>query len=211
MSEVINALNWRYAVKQFNPEKKVSKEDLDTILAAVRLAPSAYGLQPLKILVVENPELRAELRSFSYNQPQVTDASHLLVLCTFNEINEEIIKGMIEFTAEARGKEVVELSRYHEFLKGAILPMDTEEMKKWNDHQVYIALGHLLQTCAHLRIDSTPMEGFQSLEFDRILSLTERNLHSVVVCPIGYRSDEDANQYINKARRSLEDLVEFIS
>ena len=84
-------------------------------------------------------------------------------------------------------------------------------MKKWNDHQVYMALGHLLQTCAHLRIDSTPREGFQSLEFDRILGLTERNLHSVVVCPIGYRSDEDANQHINKARRSLEDLVEFIS
>jgi len=96
MSEVINALNWRYAVKQFNPEKKVSKEDLDTILGAVRLAPSSYGLQPLKILVVENPELRAELRSFSYNQPQVTDASHLLVLCTFNEITEATIEGMID-------------------------------------------------------------------------------------------------------------------
>lgn len=210
MSEVINALNWRYAVKQFNPEKKVSKEDLDTILGAVRLAPSSYGLQPLKILVVENPELRTELRSFSYNQPQVTDASHLLVLCTFNEITETTIEGMIEFTAEARGKAVSELSRFQEFLKGAILPMDREEMKRWNDHQVYIALGHLLQTCAHLRIDSTPMEGFQSLEFDRVLGLTDKNLHSVVVCPIGYRSDEDAYQHISKARRSLDDLVEFI-
>jgi nitroreductase len=210
MSEVINALNWRYAVKQFNPEKKVSKEDLDTILAAVRLAPSAYGLQPLKILVVENPELRAELRSFSYNQPQVTDASHLLVLCTFNEINEEIIKGMIEFTAEARGKEVVELSRYHEFLKGAILPMDTEEMKKWNDHQVYIALGHLLQTCAHLRIDSTPMEGFDPVKYDEILGLTEKGLKAVLVCPLGYRSEEDGYQHLKKVRKPLDKYVLYI-
>ncbi len=211
MSEILDALNWRYAVKKFNADKKVSKEDIETILSAVRLAPSSYGIQPLKILVVENPELRNELRSFAYDQSQISDASCLLVLCAYNEITESIIEGMIQFTAAANGQDISELSEFQKHLMTAILPMEKMEMKKWNDHQVYISLGHLLQTCAHLRIDSIPMEGFKSEEFDRILGLTEKNLHSVVLCPIGYRSEEDARQHSNKARRSLEDLVEFIS
>jgi len=208
MSNIIEDLNWRYAVDQFDSDKKVAEADLNIILEAFRLVPSSYGLQPLKLLVIEDQALRSELLAVSYNQRQVVDCSHLLVICAYNEITEPLIEDLITLTSTAHNKELESLERYGNFLKRTILAMDPVEMKQWNARQAYIALGHILHTCAQLRIDSTPMEGFQKEAYDELLGLTNRNLHSVVACPIGYRSENDAQQHLPKVRKALGDVVE---
>lgn len=211
MSKIVEDLNWRYAVDRFDTEKKVSTQDLQTIAEAFRLVPSSYGLQPLKLLIIENHHLREKLLHVSYNQRQVVDCSHLLVICAFNEITEEIIDDMIRLTGDTHNKSYESLGRYAAFLKRTILPMDPEEMKQWNARQAYIALGHILHTCAQLRVDSTPMEGFQKEAYDEILGLTSRNLHSVVTCPIGYRSIADEQQHLPKVRKATSEVIEFLS
>jgi len=208
MSKIIEDLNWRYAVDQFDPDKKIAEADLNIILEAFRLVPSSYGLQPLKLLVIEDQALRSDLLAVSFNQRQVVDCSHLLVICAYNEITEPLIEDLITLTSTAHNKELESLERYGNFLKRTILAMDPVEMKQWNARQAYIALGHILHTCAQLRIDSTPMEGFQKEAYDELLGLTNRNLHSVVACPIGYRSENDAQQHLPKVRKALEDVVE---
>jgi len=208
MSKIIEDLNWRYAVDQFDPDKKIAEADLNIILEAFRLVPSSYGLQPLKLLVIEDQALRSDLLAVSFNQRQVVDCSHLLVICAYNEITEPLIEDLITLTSTAHDKELESLERYGNFMKRTILTMDPVEMKQWNARQAYIALGHILHTCAQLRIDSTPMEGFQKEAYDELLGLTNRNLHSVVACPIGYRSENDAQQHLPKVRKALEDVVE---
>jgi len=207
----IDDLKWRYAVDKFDPEKEVDPNIIDQLCEAVRLAPSSYGLQPIKLLVITNRELRKELVSYSYNQQQVYDCSHLFILCTHNILNEELIEQHIARTAAANQKLPQEYSKYCEFLKKNILKMTSYEMKQWNDKQAYIALGHLLHTCAQLRVDSTPMEGFQKDMYDEILKLSEQNLHSVVLCPIGYRSKTDEQQFWPKIRKTKEEFVAFYS
>jgi nitroreductase/dihydropteridine reductase len=209
MSIIIEDLNWRYAVDQFDPKQKVSDDDLNTILEAFRLAPSSYGLQPLKLLVIENDALRSEMLPLSYNQRQVVDCSHLFVICAYNRITEQLIEELIELTSIAQNKAPESMEGYTNFLKRTILAMDPDDMKSWNARQAYIALGHILHTCAQLRIDSTPMEGFQKEAYDELLGLNGQNLHSVVACPIGYRSEHDTQQHQPKVRKPLNDVVEY--
>lgn len=211
MSTPVDDLKWRYAVDKFDPKKEVEQNIVDQLCEAVRLAPSSYGLQPLKLLVVSDRELRKELLMYSFSQQQVYDCSHLFVICANDVLNEELIEHHIARTATANHKEPQDYFRYSEFLKKNILRMTAAEMKQWNDKQAYIALGHLLHACAQLRVDSTPMEGFQKEDYDRILGLSEQNLHSVVLCPVGYRSETDEQQHWPKIRKNKEEFVEFYS
>jgi nitroreductase len=203
-------LNWRYATKKFDAIKKISDADLNTLLEVVNLAPSSYGLQPLKVLVIENKEIREKLKEKSWNQAQVTDASHLLVLCSYLKFEEKHINDHIENTASIREMDAALLKGYGDFMKNAIGNLSDEQQKNWNSKQTYIALGHLLDACAEMRIDSVPMEGFDPVGYDEILHLTAQNLHASLVCPIGYRSEEDATQHQKKVRKDLQSLVEFI-
>jgi nitroreductase len=210
MNQIIKDLNWRYATDKFDPLKKISKEDLETLLEVVRLAPSSYGLQPLKILVVTDPEIRKQLRERSWNQSQITDASHLLILCTQLKIQEKDIDDLITNTSITRALEHSSLSRYGDFLKRTIDKMQDDQVKEWNIRQAYIALGHLLHACAQLKIDSTPMEGFDAEAYENLLGLDKKHLKAAVVCAIGYRSSEDEQQHLSKVRKSLKDLVEYL-
>ncbi|MEY3198517.1 MAG: hypothetical protein RJA13_475 [Bacteroidota bacterium] len=194
-------LNWRYATKKFDATKKISDADLNTLLEVVNLAPSSYGLQPLKVLVIENKEIREKLKEKSWNQAQVTDASHLLVLCSYLKFEEKHINDHIENTASIREMDAALLKGYGDFMKNAIGNLSDEQQKNWNSKQTYIALGHLLDACAEMRIDSVPMEGFDPAGYDEILHLTAQNLHASLVCPIGYRSEEDATQHQKKVRK----------
>lgn len=211
MEKIIEDLNWRYAVDQFDPGKKVKEDELRTIVEAARLAPSSYGLQPLKLLVIEDIELRKNLLKASFNQQQVLDCSHLLVICAYSEITAEYIDEHIALCAAALGRSIESYERYSDYLKRTILQMPSKEMSEWNARQAYIALGHILHTCAQLRIDSTPMEGFQKEVYDELLELKTRNLRSIVACPVGHRSENDDQQFWPKIRRSTEDFVEFYS
>ena len=210
MNKLIEDLNWRYATKKFDPTKKISVDDLEIIKESLRLVPSSYGLQPLKFLFIEDVNLRQQLKEKSFNQTQITDASHLLVICAQTKITEEYIDNYLERISQTRAVSTETISGFGTYMKKQILPLKNEYIADWNAKQAYIALGHLLHTCASLRIDATPMEGFQKEAYDEILKLEQQGLQSVLVCPMGYRSSEDMNQKLVKVRRSIIDLFETI-
>jgi nitroreductase len=210
MSTILENLNWRYATKKFDATKKVSSENLETLTEVLRLTPSSYGLQPLKFLVIENPAVRAKLLEKSYGQNQVVDASHLIVMCAFNDVNDSDIDAYVQNTATIRETPIEQLAGFGKYMKQTLGNLDTTQKNVWASKQAYIALGQFLHACADLRIDATPMEGFQPEGYDEVLGLKEKNLHAVLVCPIGYRSVEDQNQHLKKVRKAKSDIIEFV-
>ncbi|MFM7682070.1 MAG: NAD(P)H-dependent oxidoreductase [Bacteroidota bacterium] len=210
MNKIIEDLYWRYATKKFDLTKKITPENIEIIKESLRLVPSSYGLQPLKYIIIEDSVLRQQLRDKSFNQSQITDASHLLVICSLTEITKEYIDTHIENMAKIRSIPTENISGFGNYMKKEILSMQKDKMAEWNAKQAYIALGHVLHTCASLHIDATPMEGFQKEAYDEVLNLKQQGLQSVLVCPIGYRSEEDSNQFLKKVRRSKESLFELI-
>ena len=208
MTDLIDKLHWRYATKKYNPAKKVDADKLERILEAVRLAPTSSGLQPFEVFVVENPELRAKIREVAWGQPQVTEASHLLVFAAWDDITEERIDMMFDLTNEQRGTVNEGWEAYRAKLKGIVAARGQPGNYESAARQAYIALGVALVAAALEGVDSTPMEGFDPAAVDSILSLKERNLRSVVILPLGHREPEgDWLEGLKKVRRPREQLV----
>jgi nitroreductase/dihydropteridine reductase len=208
--DIIKALNWRYATKKFDPERKINESDLRTISEVLRLTPSSYGLQPLKFIFIEDPQLRKVLLPHSFNQSQVTDASHLLLICSYRDIRNEDIDAHIRNTVNIRNLDPDRMTGYGDFMKRTIGELSESSKLTWNVKQAYIVLGQLMLACAQMGIDTTPMEGFDADKFDEILGLNEKNLHATLLCPMGYRSTDDPAQYNPKVRKSEEDLFETL-
>ena len=210
MKQLIDDLNWRYATKKFDPARKIPAADIATLQQVLTLVPTSYGLQPYKFLIVENTEVREKLKQLAFNQQQITDASHLLVLCSYVDLNDQHIDTLIHQMVTERQLDAARLQGYGDFIKAVIAPMSLAERTVWNAKQTYIALGQLLQTAANLRIDSTPMEGYDIKGYDEVLGLAPKNLTATVVCPIGYRAADDRMQHEKKIRKHVEDLFEVI-
>ncbi len=210
MNQIIEDLNWRYATKKFDPTKKVSAEDLETVKESLRLTATSFGLQSMKFLIIENPAVREQLKPASWGQTQITDASHLIVLCSYIDVNENHVDEYMGYVASSRNIPLEATEQFGAYLKGAIAPMTPEAKAVWSSKQVYIALGQALHTCATLRIDSTPMEGFDANAYDEILGLSAKNLRATVLLPIGYRHEEDQNQHLAKVRKPSEVIFETI-
>ena len=208
MSKIIEDLNWRYATKKFDPNKKISSEQFEIIKESLRLVPSSYGLQPLKFIIVESPEIRQKLIPASFGQTQVNDASHLIVICVSNKLENEDVDAYVTNTSETRDISTDKMEGYANFIKKTIAGISTEEMLVWNSKQAYIALGQLLHTCANMRIDATPMEGFDPIEYSKLLGIDSQIYTPVLLCPIGYRHEEDATQHLAKVRKSNADIFE---
>lgn len=206
---IIDDLNWRYATKKFDASKKVSSENIEIIKEAIRLVPSSYGLQPLKYFFIENPTIRQKLKEKSWNQSQVTDASHLLVICSYRSMTPEMIDEHMQLYSSIREVDVESTTGYSSFVKKVVGEMDKSFIENWNGKQAYIALGHLLHTLAQLRIDATPMEGFDKQGVEEILETKQKGLQVELLVPFGYRSKLDVNQHANKVRKSLDDLFEL--
>lgn len=203
----LQKLNWRYATKKFDPSKKVSDEDRDSVLEAMRLAASSFGFQPWKFVVVTNPELRAKLREAAYGQPQITDASFLIVLCARKTMDENYVKKLIELTSVTRGVPVEALAEYQGMLMGSVQRRTPEELLNWMKHQVYIPLGFALSACAENDIDACPMEGFDNAKFNEILELDKEGIESVALCAVGYRAADDPAAAMKKVRFSKDDIL----
>ena len=204
---LLETLSWRYAVKKFDAEKKLSEEQLQLLLEVLRLTPSSYGLQAWKFVVVENSDLRRELIKHSWNQDQVADASHLLVLCRKSSLNGEDVEQFVQEIAETRGVSTEELAGYENMMKVAVEGRTKDERAVWMEKQLYIALGNLMTACASLGIDSCPMEGFDAGAYDELLSLEEKGLNAVLVVPVGYRAEDDAYAPLAKVRKPLDELI----
>jgi nitroreductase len=197
---IIESLNWRYATKIFDPEKKVSEEDLFELTEVLRLSPSSFGLQPWKFIVVTDPQIRKLLKEHSWNQSQVADASHLIVLCARTDLDEKLVKSFIEHTAKIRGVSKESLLHYEQMILGTRKSMSDQAALEWAKKQVYIALGFLMEAAALKKIDTCPMEGFDASKYDEILGLKKENLTAAVLCPIGYRSMDDKYASLKKVR-----------
>lgn len=206
MSKNIIALNWRYATKKYNPEKKISSEQFNTLFESIRLSPSSFGLQPYKIIHVVDNDIREKLQGAAWGQPQITEASDLLVFTVPKNLNNDQVDSFIKKTAEIRGVDIDSLSEYTEMIKGSLGSRTSEEKIIWSAKQAYIALGILLTVVADQQIDATPIEGFDPKQFDQILGLDDHDLTSVVVVALGYRADDDSYATLEKVRKSKEEL-----
>lgn len=205
---LIQNLKWRYATKKYDSTKKVSTEDMNQIKEAIRLSASSYGLQLFKVLDVENKALREKLLPASWGQTQITGASHLLVFCGYADVKDEHIDEYMNLKAEVSNIDVANLKGYGDFVKGTMSKFPIEFKQVWTAKQTYIALGTAMAACAELKIDSTPMEGFEAEVYNEILGLTDKGLKADVVLAVGYRNDEDDTQHHPKVRKSLENLFE---
>jgi len=205
----LKALNWRYGVKVFDPTKKISEQDLNTILESGRLAPSSIGVEPWKFIVVENKELREKIRKASYDQSKVTDAAYLVIMARRTDIRENIANELIERTAETQKVKHEELGGLRQMAEGGIARQDDLSLDAWAKAQTYIPLGIMIHSAALLGIDAGPMEGFNGAEVDEILGLKAKNLKSTTILTLGHRGEDPAAQR-PKVRRKFEDVVEFI-
>lgn len=204
---IIDSLNWRYATKKFDADKYVSNDKLAIIKEAFTLTPTSYGLQPVKLVVVSNKELQKELVAHSFNQEQVAQASHVLVICIENTIDEAYIRAHFENEKSVRGTSDEVIDSFRSFLINDFSGKNESDIKQWATKQAYITLGNLLTVCALEEVDSCPMEGFLPEKYDELLNLKNKGLSSVLALPIGYRADEDMFSKLKKVRKSVETNV----
>ena len=203
---LIQALNWRYAVKRMNG-KKVPQEKINTILEATRLSASSMGLQPYTVLVIEDIELRKQIQQVAYNQPQIVESSHLLIFAAWDNISEEQVSTYIVQIATERGVGMETLDGLRQSLLNTVTKNTAEQTFQWAARQAYIAFGTAIAAAATEAVDATPMEGFDAAALDKLLGLKEKGLRSVTLLPLGYRdttNDWLANQ--KKVRREKEKL-----
>ena len=206
MSNFIKNANWRYATKKFDTTKKVSKEDLETLKEAIRLSASSFGLQPYRVIIIENPELRAKLQPAAWGQSQIVDASQLIVFANITNFGETEIDASIANTTKTRGLPADALKGYGDFMKSKIVALPEDVRNTWASKQTYLALGNLMNAASELKIDVTPMEGFEPAQVNEILGLGKLGLNATLLATIGYRHEEDATQHYAKVRKSNEEL-----
>ena len=203
------ALHWRYATKQFDPAQHVSEEQLAALLRAMVLAPSSFGLQPWKFVVIADAGVKQKLKEAGWNQPQFVDASHVIVVAAKKQITSADIDLLINTTASVRGMDAKLLDGYKGMITGMVGHMPADAHVHWNARQAYIALGFLMQSAALLGIDTCPMEGIDPKKFDDILGLTNGDYTTVVACPIGHRAATDKYATAPKVRYDATTLIEY--
>lgn len=203
---LIEKLQKRSAIKNFDATKKLTKVQLDQLLDAVRLAPSSLGLQAYRVLVVEDAEIREKLREASHGQAQLTQSSQVIIFAIEKELDKDYGNYYLDLIAKTRGIGREHLAGFEQMVQGTIASLTEEQKINWSTKQAYIALGVLLTAAAEMGIDACPMEGFDAGKYDEILGLKEKGLSAVVIAPVGFRSDEDVYSKMEKVRRPKEEL-----
>ena len=210
-SALVEALNWRYATKQFDPARKIPAPVWEALEDALVLTPSSYGLQPWQFFVVIDPGLKAALRPHSWNQPQVTDCSHHVVFATRNDVDEAFVDKYIARIAEVRGVTPESMGFYKDMMASDILNGPRSKwVQKWAARQLYIALGNFMTSAAVLGVDTCPMEGLDPAKYDEILGLPAKGFQTVFACSAGYRAEDDKYASLPKVRFPKADLVQTL-
>ncbi|MFC4993090.1 NAD(P)H-dependent oxidoreductase [Rubritalea tangerina] len=207
-NDLINSLNWRYATKEFQADKKIPQDIWQVIEESLVLTPSSFGLQPWKFVIVTDQALKEQLLPHSWNQKQVVDCSHLVVLTAKSPIGDVDLDAFIDRTHSLRGGDKESLKFYRDMMGGFVSKMDDQQLLTWAKDQVYIALGQLMASAAALKIDACPMEGINPAEYDKILGLEGTGYHTTVACPMGYRSENDKYASLQKVRYPIETVIE---
>ncbi len=204
---LVESLEWRYATKVFDKNKKVSDTDLAEIIEAFRLTPSSFGLQPWKLIVVKDVKKREELLPNSWNQAQIVDASHLLVLARVENAGDTLVDQYLDDMVNKTGATRENLKWYEDMMKWFLNGLSLDQKNAWADRQVMIASGVMMSLLAEKQIDACPIEGFDRAKYNEILSLNEKGLSSVLVLPIGYRDESDKYSSRPKIRFQTEDIL----
>ncbi|MDO6759163.1 NAD(P)H-dependent oxidoreductase [Tamlana sp. 2_MG-2023] len=205
--DTIKQLQWRYATKKFDVTKKLSAEKLNVVKQAFNLTATSFGLQTIKLVIIEDQTVRQSLLKASFNQRQVVDASHLLVICVQSDISTADIDNYYKNIQGIRQTSETILKPYREDLVKMMAGKSVVQRQQWSTNQAYIALGNLMTVCAVEGIDSCPMEGFLPQEYDRILELDKQGLKSVLLLPLGYRAADDMFSELKKVRRPINEAV----
>jgi len=203
----IENLEWRYAVKKFDDQKFLLDAQIDTLKKAFNLTATSYGLQPIKLVIIKNKEIQQQLVPHSWNQQQVLQASHLLVICIDTKLDESDVEKYFERVQEIRNTPDEIINGFRDYLKNTIASKSVDDLLSWGKNQAYLALGNLLTVCANEKIDSCPMEGFIPEKYDEVLNLQEKNLTSVLVLPVGFRAEDDIMNNQKKVRKNIEEIV----
>jgi nitroreductase len=210
-SQLLEALQWRYATKAFDPNRKISAATWETLQKALVLSPSSFGLQPYKFVVVSDPAVRARMVPHAWNQRQVVDASHFVVFAARTAMTEAEIDRFLSRIVEVRGVSREALASYRQMMTGNLLGEEASaRIPHWAARQAYIALGNLMTCAALLGVDTCPIEGFVPAEFDKLLGLTAQGYMASVCCALGYRSAEDKYATAPKVRFPVEELVKTV-
>jgi nitroreductase len=205
---LLKQLTWRYAVKKFDPTRKIDPDTWQALMEALVLSPSSYGLQPWRFIVITNPAIKAQLPVISWKQNQPQDCSHMVVLAAAEKLDAAYIDDQIQQIAAARGVAPESLAGYRKMLISAV---DTlESTLEWSSRQVYLALGQLMNAAAMLGIDSCPMEGIDPVAYDNLLGMSNSGYRSVVGCALGYRDPSDPYASLKKVRFPVGQVVHEI-
>ncbi len=205
---LLDNLKWRYATKAYDSTKKVDQQDVDKIIEAARLAPTSSGLEQFRIIVISDQKLKEKIVPIAMDQKNIAQCSHLLVFAAWDKYTEERIDDIYNYITDQRGLPRGRFGSYTTKLKALYLPQTAEENFAHTARQAYIGLGMALAQAAELKVDSTPMEGFDNDALDELLGLKAKGLRSVVLMPIGYR--DVANDWLvnmKKVRVPKEDFA----
>lgn len=206
--ELLNALKWRYATKKMNG-KAVAESDVTKIIEAAHLAPTSSGLQPFEIIVISNKELREKILPIANNQQQIVDGSHLLVFAAWDNYTKERIENVFARTAAERGIPANAMDDYKNMLLNIYVTRDAETNYAHSARQAYIGFGMAIAAAAELKVDATPMEGFNTVELDKLLGLDKKGLKSVTILPLGYRDAE--NDWLVNMKKVRTPLDQFVT
>lgn len=200
-NQLLDALNWRYATKAFDPAKRIPDATWAALEQALVLSPSSFGLQPYRFVIVSDPAIRAQLLPHAWGQKQVVDASHFVVFAARTDVKAADIDTFLQRTADVRGVSVESLAGYRGMMAGMLLSDGFKPIAPhWAARQAYIALGNLMTSAALLGVDACPMEGLVPAEFDKVLGLSGQGYATVVACALGYRAAEDKYATLPKVR-----------
>lgn len=204
---IIDALEWRYASKKFDKDRKLSEEQIDVLKKAFNLSATSYGLQPLKMLIVKSDEIKEKLFPLAYYQQQIKTCSHILIICIDSAFGEKEVDDYFDLEKDVRGVSEEVVGKFRHQLKLIYRKKDRKEIDISAVYQAYIALGTLMTVCADQQIDSCPMEGFIPGKVDEVLGLGAKNLKSVLMLPVGYRAEDDIMRNMKKVRKPLEEVI----
>jgi nitroreductase len=205
-SNLVERLAWRYAVKQFDPNRRIATDTWAAVEQSLVMAPSSFGLQPWRFLVVTDAKVKASLPAISWQQTQPRDCSHLVVLAARKTLDEGYVQRFIESVASTRNVPAASLNGYRDVILKSVLQSEGQHLQ-WNARQVYLALGQLMMAASIVGIDSCPMEGIDMAGYDRLFELDESPYTTVVACALGYRSDLDKYAAAPKVRFPKSEII----
>ncbi len=207
MNNILDALEWRYSVKKFDDKASLTEQQILEVKKVFNLSASSYGLQPYKMIVVQNPELKEKLVPASFGQQQISQSAAILVFAVRTDFGMDYIDQFFKDMSTKRQIPLENLEGYKNFMKGSFANKSEDEISSWATKQVYLTMGHMLASLAALQIDACPMEGLDPQAYDKILDLEAKQLKTIVAMPIGVRAPDDASATALKVRKDLSDII----